>query len=76
MPSYDIIDQREAANQARRNQKVAIAIGGPGGPTVFVNAGAPAMAAVKGSLCVDITNAKLYICTVAAGTWVVVGTQS
>ena len=35
---------------------------------------APDHAARKGSLCVNVVAAKMYICTVAAGTWVLVGT--
>ena len=39
-------------------------------------AGVPSHASTKGKLYIDTTNAKLYICTVATGTWVVVGTQT
>ena len=43
---------------------------------VFTNAGVPNQSKPKGSLCIDTTNAKLYITTDAVGTWVVVGTQT
>ena len=35
---------------------------------------APDHAARKGSLYVNVATAKMYICTVAAGTWVIIGT--
>lgn len=66
----------DIAELARQVQKVKFRVGGAGGPSIEVSAGAPTGARVKGSLVIDITNAELYICTVATGTYVKVGTQS
>ncbi len=48
----------------------------PGGLQFFTGEGAPDIAAAKGSLAIDKAAGKLYICTVATGTWAVVGSQS
>jgi len=47
-----------------------------GGVRFYTGQGAPNHASVKGSLYVDTSSAKVYVCTVASGTWVVVGSQS
>lgn len=76
MASPDIRDGFELQNASRLAAKAKAPIGGPGGFQIFTSTVAPTFAAPKGSLCVDVAAAKLYICTVAAGTWVVVGTQT
>lgn len=76
MPSIDIQDGRDLENTARKLQKTVINIGGPGGPTLEAAAGVPSGARVRGSLVINITTGELYICTVAAGTYVKVGTQT
>ena len=63
-------------NLARLLQREKYRVGGAGGPSIEVSAGVPSGARVKGSLVIDITNAELYICTVATGTYVKVGAQS
>jgi hypothetical protein len=40
----------------------------------YSGSGAPDHAARKGSIYVDVNAAKPYICTVATGTWVIIGT--
>jgi len=47
-----------------------------GGVRFYTGTSAPTHASVKGSIAVDVASAKMYICTVATGTWAVVGTQS
>ena len=47
-----------------------------GGVSFYTGQGAPDHAAIKGSLYVNTSSGELYICTVASGTWVKVGTQS
>ena len=47
-----------------------------GGLSFYSGQGAPNHAAIKGSLYVNTSTGELYICTVASGTWVKVGTQS
>jgi len=47
-----------------------------GGIRMYSGQGAPDHASVKGSLYVNVSSGELYICTVPAGTWVKVGTQS
>ena len=42
----------------------------------YTGSGAPDHASLKGSLYVDTASGKLYACTVASGTWVVVGSQT
>lgn len=42
----------------------------------YTSVAAPVFPSRVGSLCVDTFAGKLYICTVAAGTWVVVGSQT
>ena len=47
-----------------------------GGVRMYTGQGAPNHASVKGSIYVNTSTGELYICTVASGTWVKVGTQS
>ena len=47
-----------------------------GGVRMYSGQGAPNHASVKGSMYVNTSSGELYICTVASGTWVKVGTQS
>ena len=47
-----------------------------GGIRIYSGQGAPNHASVKGSMYVNTSTGELYICTVASGTWVKVGTQS
>jgi len=42
----------------------------------YTGSGAPNHATLKGSLYVDTATGKLYACTVASGTWTVVGAQT
>lgn len=44
-----------------------------GAVRIYIGSGTPEHAATIGSLCVDVTGAVLYICTVAAGTWATIG---
>jgi hypothetical protein len=76
MSSPDIVDGFEIENETRRGQAVKIAINGPGGPTIEAAPGVPSGARVRGSLVINTTTGELYICTVAAGTYVKVGSQS
>lgn len=65
MPSPDLIDGFALKNR-------------PGQVPVpfYTSAAAPVFATRVGSLCVDTVAGKLYICTVASGTWVSVGSQT
>ena len=47
-----------------------------GGLRMYTGTSAPGHAAPVGSLCIDKTAGKLYICTVVTGTWTVVGAQT
>ena len=40
-----------------------------GGVDIYTGSGVPAHSAVKGSICVDVNGADMYVCTVATGTW-------
>jgi hypothetical protein len=42
----------------------------------YTGSGAPNHATLKGSLYMDTGSGKLYACTVASGTWAVVGSQT
>jgi hypothetical protein len=42
----------------------------------YTGEGSPDHAARKGSIYVDVDGAEAYICTVASGTWVLIGSQS
>ena len=39
----------------------------------YTGSGAPNHAAKKGSIYIDVNAAKPYICTVASGTWAIIG---
>jgi hypothetical protein len=47
-----------------------------GGVRFYTGTGAPTHASVRGSIHIDVSNGKMHICTVATGTWVVVGVQT
>lgn len=76
MASSDINDGRDLENLSRQLNKTRYDIGGPGGPSLEAGAGVPSGARVRGSMVINTTTGELYICTVAAGTYVKVGTQT
>lgn len=47
-----------------------------GGVRFYTGTSAPTHASVKGSIAIDVNTGKMHICTVATGTWVVVGAQT
>ncbi len=47
-----------------------------GGVRFYSGQGVPDHASVKGSVYINTSSGIMYICTVASGTWVVVGSQS
>lgn len=53
---------------------------GDGNPGLYFGSGAPTFAAAKGSVYMNTagstTNDRLYVCSVASGTWVAVTTAS
>lgn len=65
MPSPDLVDGFVQKNRA-----------GQCPVPFYTSVAAPTFATRVGSLCVDTVAGKLYICTVAAGTWVSVGSQT
>lgn len=79
MPSPDIVDGIALASLAGKLAPVLQAGGAGGNVSVKTGAGAPGTGvrpAQKGSLYIDTTNAIIYICTVATGTYVTVGSQT
>lgn len=47
-----------------------------GGVRMYTGQGVPNHASVKGSVYINTSTGIMHICTVASGTWVVVGSQS